>query len=139
MPGQTVGEQIAWEIHTGGCSHCKQAKPVDIHMAHYVWSALVISSYSSEGMLACRSCGVKKQLGALAFCLALGWWSITGIILTPIWIIRNLFGVLVGPDSSRPSQKLIDFGHQYALDNGIGQRSPESGQRAPDPDKPWRR
>jgi len=106
IPETTVQEQV-WKTHQGPCPKCQGSGPVDVHVIHKVWSALVLTQWSSTPQLCCRSCGMKGQLGGAAFSLVLGWWGIPwGVLLTPIQIGRNLYGVTRPPDSSKPSAQL---------------------------------
>jgi hypothetical protein len=63
----------------------------------------------------CRACARSKQLFSIAFSFALGWWSLWGLFLTPIQIIRNIFGLVWPPDPSQPSPSLQQAAsQQYA-------------------------
>jgi len=95
------------EVHQGSCPKCKGPGPVDIHTSHYIWSAIVLTSWYSTPEICCRSCGIKAKLGAAMLCMLIGWWGFPGgLIGTPIQILRNLFGVLFMPDSKKPSAGL---------------------------------
>ncbi len=103
LPEATVQEQV-WKAHEGLCPKCSGAGPVDLHVSHKVWSAVFFTSWSSTPEISCRSCGLKSQLTGTAFSAVLGWWGIPwGLVLTPIQIGRNLFGVARPPDPSKPS------------------------------------
>ena len=72
-----------------------------------VWSALVLTSWSSRPAVTCGSCGTKSKLGNLVYCLFLGWWGLPfGLLITPVQIGRNLVALFTGPDPSTPSPKL---------------------------------
>jgi hypothetical protein len=102
-----VVERQVWEVHQGLCPVCKGRGPVDVHMGHQVWSALVMTSWKSMPRLSCRSCGIKHQASALVFSLVAGWWGFPwGLVMTPVQVGRNLFGMLKGPDPVRPSPQL---------------------------------
>jgi hypothetical protein len=93
---------------------CSGGGPVDVHTTHEVWSAVVLTSWKSIPALSCKSCGVKRQIGALAFSGFLGWWGFPfGLILTPIQVVRNLVGMLGGPRRDQPSQLLVDTVTRY--------------------------
>jgi DNA-directed RNA polymerase subunit RPC12/RpoP len=103
LPEPGVQEQV-WKAHQGLCPKCKGAGPVDVHVGHKVWSALLLTSWSSTPQISCRSCGLKTQLGNAVFSLVLGWWGFPwGLLLTPIQIGRNLYGIANPPDPSKPS------------------------------------
>ena len=49
---------------------------------------------------------MKSQLLGTVFSLILGWWGIPwGLVLTPIQIGRNLFGLTRPPEPSKPSKQ----------------------------------
>lgn len=103
LPEAAVQEQV-WKVHQGLCPKCQGTGPVDVHVSYKVWSALFMTSWSSTPAISCRSCGVKSQLQGAAFSLVLGWWGIPwGLILTPVQIGRNLFGIMRPSDPSKPS------------------------------------
>jgi hypothetical protein len=106
IPSHVV-EETVWKIHQGLCPQCSGPGPVDVHKSYRVWSALIITRWSSRLQLSCRSCGVKTQLGETVLCLAAGWWGFPwGLILTPVQVIRNLIGLASPPDRQMPSQLL---------------------------------
>lgn len=95
------------EVWRGNCPQCRGLGPVDVHKFHQVWSALVLTRWSSRQQLSCRSCATKKQLSATLLSLAFGWWGIPwGLVLTPVQMTRNIVGMLSGPNSSQPSPEL---------------------------------
>jgi hypothetical protein len=75
LPQAAVQEQV-WKAHQGLCPKCGGAGPVDVHVSHKVWSALVLTSWASTPRISCRSCGLKSQLIGTAFSLVFGWWGI---------------------------------------------------------------
>lgn len=100
-------QQRLWEVHQGACPKCQGPGPVDAHMSYRVWSAGVLTSWSSRPHVGCRSCGRKSQLTDVAFSVLLGWWGFPwGFIITPVQIVRNLAGVFRSADSSKPSAQL---------------------------------
>jgi hypothetical protein len=106
LPENVVHESV-WKVHQGICPKCQGAGPIDVHISHRVWSALFLTSWKSIPQVSCRSCGVKGQLGSTAFSLALGWWGFPwGFIVTPVQIVRNVAGMLGGPDPTKPSPHL---------------------------------
>ena len=58
---QDVVEKHLWEIHQGACPVCQGRGPIDVHTSHKVWSALLLTSWSSQPQVSCRSCGVKAS------------------------------------------------------------------------------
>lgn len=106
LPSDFVNSRVL-EVHQGACSICGGAGPVDVHMCYRVWSALIVTRWSSRALVSCRTCGVRTQLSSALFSLALGWWGFPwGPIFTPLQVGRNLVGVLWAPRASEPSDKL---------------------------------
>jgi hypothetical protein len=102
----TIAEQVR-SIHQGRCPKCGGPGPVDIHTSHQVWSAIFFTTWRTQKELCCKSCGVENQVGAVLFCVLLGWWGFPfGLILTPIQIIRNLWAIFCGPDPRYPTKAL---------------------------------
>jgi len=94
-------------VHQGRCPKCSGAGPVDVHTAHRVWSALVLTSCSSHTAISCRGCALKRQGRSLIYSLVLGWWGLPwGLIWTPVQVIRNIVGMVKPPDPDSPSATL---------------------------------
>ena len=107
VPTELLVETAA-EVHRGPCPVCGDAAVVDVHKVHKIWSILILTSWNSEQIVCCRSCGVKKQLGALAGASLVGWWGFPwGLIMTPVQIVRNLKGLISPPSEAQPSDDLI--------------------------------
>src|SRR6516165_7060227 len=106
IPDSLVQEQV-WKVHQGTCPKCGGSGPIDVHTSYRVWSALLLTNWSSTPQLSCRSCGLKTQLADTLFSLALGWWGFPwGVVITPIQVGRNLAKVARPPEPSRPSAQL---------------------------------
>ena len=98
------------EVHEGNCPRCGGHGPVDMHKAHQVWSALILTSWSSNPELSCKRCATKRQLSAIAFSGVLGWWGFPwGIIMTPVQVIRNVTEMAGGPKADHPTPLLTKF------------------------------
>jgi hypothetical protein len=103
-------DRLVREFHEGNCPQCGRRGPVDMHKAHKVWSALVLTSWSSSPAPSCKSCATKRQLGSILFCGVLGWWGFPwGLVMTPVQIIRNIAEMAGGPQRGRPSALLEKF------------------------------
>ena len=106
VPPELLAKQTQ-EVHQGTCPKCSGSGPVDVHTSHRVWSAVVMTSWSSRPQICCRSCGIKGKVGDAAFSLFLGWWGLPwGVIMTPIQVLRNLAGIISSPDPAKPSKQL---------------------------------
>jgi hypothetical protein len=106
VPNDVLGRKIE-EVWRGNCPMCRSLGPVDVHKVYEVWSALVLTRWTTKAQVSCHACAVKRQLGGTAFSLVLGWWGFPwGLVLTPVQITRNIMGMVRGPDPSRPSDAL---------------------------------
>jgi hypothetical protein len=134
IPEATVQEQV-WKVHQGPCPKCNGSGPVDIHVSHKVWSALVLTSWSSTPQLSCRSCGLKSQMAGTVISLVVGWWGFPwGLVLTPIQIGRNLIGMASPPDASKPSAQCEKIVRMTMASNAVRQqatRPPAAQQPVP--------
>jgi hypothetical protein len=106
VPDTMVRDQV-WKTHQGICPRCGGSGPVDVHVSHKVWSALLLTKWSSVPQISCRACGRKSQWTGVGFSLLLGWWGFPwGLIMTPIQIGRNLVAMGRSADASSPSPEL---------------------------------
>ncbi len=106
IPPDVIDRQME-EVFRGNCPKCRGPGPVDVHKVHRVWSAVVLTRWSTASQVSCRSCGLKSQAGAALFSAALGWWGFPwGLILTPVQITRNVIGMWGGSGASGPSADL---------------------------------
>ena len=106
IPAAQIQEQL-WKLHQGACPKCGGSGPVDVHKSYQVWSALVLTRWSSLVQVSCRSCGLKKQLADAGFSLLLGWWGFPwGLIVTPIQVGRNIWSATQPPEPTKPSPQL---------------------------------
>lgn len=110
------------EVHQGKCPQCGGDGPVDLHPYFLIWSALVMSSMSTKSVLACRKCATKYQLKYAAICAAVGWWGLPwGILMTPVYIVRNIWKLARPVDPSVPSADL-----EFMLRCDLGSRMIET-------------
>ena len=106
LPPETIEESVRL-THSGNCPRCNGRGPVDVHTSHRVWSALLVTSWSSRPQVCCHTCGWKSKLNDTLYCLLLGWWGFPwGLIMTPVQVGRNLFGLTTSPDVAKPSESL---------------------------------
>jgi hypothetical protein len=109
VPRQELDRMLD-EIYRGNCPRCGGLGPIDVHKAHQVWSALVLTSWSSKPELSCKPCATKRQLGATLFSGVCGWWGLPwGLVLTPIQVTRNIVEMVSGPKHGVPSPLLQKF------------------------------
>jgi len=106
VPDDVVRRRVE-SVHQGPCPKCQRVGSVDVHTAHSVWSALVVTTWKSEPQVSCVSCGKKAKIKAAVSSLFLGWWGFPwGLILTPIQIGRNLWGLARSQPSFTASPQL---------------------------------
>lgn len=123
------------EVWRDNCPKCRQLGPVDVHKVHEVWSALILTRWTTKVQVSCRSCAIKRQLGGVAFSFFFGWWGFPwGLILTPVQITRNVVGMSRGPDSARPSDDLrklvlVNLGTQIMMANQKTANQPPALQK----------
>ena len=129
VPAAVLERQIE-EVWRGHCLKCQQPGPIDVHKFHEVWSALILTRWTTQAQVSCHACGVKRQLGGAAFSLCFGWWGFPwGLILTPVQITRNVVGMCRGPKSDRPSdelrkQVLVNLGAQMIARQASAKQPP---------------
>ncbi len=106
LPVDQVEKQVR-AIHAGNCPKCGGAGPVDVHTSHRAMSALVVTQWSSHPLVSCVSCGTKAQLRDSAITLLLGWWGLPwGVVMTPVQLGKNIYGMLKKPDPREPTAAL---------------------------------
>src|SRR5690242_2649580 len=54
-----VLERKVEEIFRGNCPKCKALGPVDVHKYYQVWSMLVLTRWTTNQQISCRSCAIK--------------------------------------------------------------------------------
>jgi hypothetical protein len=97
-------------MHQGACPKCKGPGPVDVHTSYWVWSALALTRWGTQQQITCRGCAMKRQVGNLALSGILGWWGFPhGLLLTPVQLWRNARALVVPPDPSQPSPRLVQM------------------------------
>ena len=105
-------DRYVWAIHQGECPKCHGPGPVDVHSSHWVWSAIVLTSWKTTNSVCCRRCAKKEQGVALLSSFLLGWWGVPmGLVMTPVQVGTNLCALLgwAGPSLERPSAALTEY------------------------------
>jgi hypothetical protein len=54
VPPDVVDRQVE-EIFRGNCPKCRGLGPIDVHKVHQVWSALVLTRWTTKSQVSCRS------------------------------------------------------------------------------------
>jgi hypothetical protein len=108
-------DRMVDEVRHSNCPRCGGPGPVDVHKAHQVVSALILTTWSSSPQLSCKSCGTRRQLVAMLVSGLFGWWGIPwGLVMTPVQIARNIADMTGGPKSDAPSALLHKFVRLHA-------------------------
>ena len=98
------------QVHQGLCPKCQGNGPVDVHTSYRIYSFLVFTSWKSIPNICCRSCGIKSQIGNCIFSSLFNWWGFPwGLLMTPVHVVRNIAGIIRGPDEGRPSENLVNL------------------------------
>jgi hypothetical protein len=106
IPEALVRQQVS-TIHRGKCPSCKGDGPVDVHKGYRVWSALLMTQWSTQPKVCCASCGNRHIAGELAISTLAGWWGLPwGLLMTPVQIGKNVVGFFSKPDPLTPSADL---------------------------------
>ncbi|MDR2169376.1 MAG: hypothetical protein LBP59_04470 [Planctomycetaceae bacterium] len=108
LENQDPIEKQATQIHEGQCPICGRLGSVDIYSSYRVMSFLFVTTFQTIPELSCWRCAVKAKIKNGLITLFIGWWGTAGIILTPIYLLRNLFGCII-PATRKPSKKLKEF------------------------------
>ncbi|MDR1493585.1 MAG: hypothetical protein LBT05_12810 [Planctomycetaceae bacterium] len=109
IPEDLLQEPVT-TIHQGDCPYCVGPGPIDIHFSYRVMSFFVLTRYETIPKIACRSCAAKSKIGNFLTTFALGWWGVPfGLVLTPIYLIRNIYSLLFPPSPDYPSDNLVEY------------------------------
>jgi hypothetical protein len=100
-------EEKARLVYEGDCPRCGGRGPVELHAAHVIYSFAVVSHQDEKQIICCQACGTRERLKAILMCGVCGWWSMHGLIMTPIQIARNLHGLMSNGETSKPSSTLV--------------------------------
>ena len=125
-----VLERNVEAVWRGNCPKCRCQGPIDVHQHYEVWSALILTRWTTKSQVSCRSCAIKQQLGSAALSMVCGWWGLPwGLILTPVQVTRNFVAMSKKPDPSRPSDKLrkvvlVNLGAQMIANQNAAANAP---------------
>ncbi len=132
VPPQVLSRELK-ALHRSNCPECNNPGPVDIYTAARTWSLIVLNHRSQVPKLCCHSCGTAHIKSGLTSSAILGWWSIPGLIFTPIQIARNLSRLNAKHDPNTPSQDLSDFVKATLVKEMVETGKSPVGQFAPAP------
>jgi len=93
------------------CPYCHQKQLETVATAPYVRGFIAAYQIGSKTFIGCVPCVRKKVLGEAALSLFIGWFSITALILNPIFILYNVIrGLLTGRNDTAVKGKLRELG-----------------------------
>jgi hypothetical protein len=105
LPEQLIQPEMD-KIHQSSCPKCSGKGPVDIHYYNSIWSAIYVTRWATKNIVACRKCGLKKQIYSTVFSFLFGWWGFPwGVIFTPIQIGKNIKLIVFPFSTLRPSNQ----------------------------------
>ncbi len=99
-------DELLVALFDGDCPRCGGPGPVDVSVTHKAYSLFVVSWWKSDEVVACRRCGRRSQTAALIQTAVLGWWSWSGIFITPVMMVRSVRGLSKSFDPEVPSEAL---------------------------------
>jgi hypothetical protein len=113
------------------CPQCEGPGPIEVHTSYRVWSAAVVTSWSNRPRISCKKCATKAQLGNMVFSSVLGWWGFPwGLVMTPVQISRNIWGMFYRPAVGKPSPQLVKFLKLNLASNYLAQRQRDAAEGA---------
>lgn len=105
LPPQEVMD-LAMAMRLAPCPQCGKHRPVDYYQSWRIYSYALWEETSANNHFICRRCARFKQFGNGLFCLLFGWWSYLGLLLTPVYLFRNLMAFFRA-DPGMPSERLL--------------------------------
>ena len=132
IPDNVVKKE-AQKIMRGPCPACNlTTNDVELRFTHRAVSYLVMTIWSKNSILSCRSCHRKKVMSESLITLFLGWWGFPfGLIVTPIQLLRNISAASSSNSpTTEPSSDTCSFVRgilaQAIIENSPQQVSPEN-------------
>lgn len=124
-------QSYAMEVREGPCPKCQGPGPNDVFTSHTVLSFILLTSWRSTPHISCKSCAVKSQALGFVLSFLFGWWGFPfGLILTPVQLVRNLWGMtrsagdMPSPELQRLSRLMM--AHSRLQSTSTGQQGPRS-------------
>ena len=109
LPDDVV-EQAVSQIHQGDCPCCGGAGPIDVHYSYRVMSFFVVTQFQTIPKISCVSCAVKPKVGNFLTSFFLGWWGVPfGLLITPVYLYKNLYSLVFPVSTSEPSLYLREY------------------------------
>jgi hypothetical protein len=90
------------------CPQCgKHTAPIEMWPRHRIVSLVYVCMHDTEHTLCCPRCGQRRAALAAVYSFVLGWWSVAGLFITPIYLFRNLRVAWRGRGKETPSPQLL--------------------------------
>jgi len=90
------------------CPRCKsRLSMLEMRPAFHIVSAFFICSRHADHEFLCRRCGIRRNVFASIVDFFLGWWSLPGLFVTPIFIYRNIREAYRDRFDAKPSRQLV--------------------------------
>jgi hypothetical protein len=94
------------KIENVPCPSCKQDnRPLNGYKYNQVISIIIDFDKTIKKRILCRKCGNKMRWKSIFISFIAGWWSIGGLLITPLTIIGDLINILF---AGKISQKIIN-------------------------------
>jgi len=106
IPPDVVRDE-AMRVRVGACPNChRQSGPIESRMVHWVVGMINVTWWHDESFLSCRACHRKRLLTRSIRMVLFGWWSVYGIFMTPVRLVKNVMSWRRA-DPEAPSQALL--------------------------------
>ena len=127
LPQDFVADYVG-RMQVSNCPKCSGPGPIEVHTAHQVWSALVLTRWTSQPRICCKKCATVSQLGGIGFSAVLGWWGFPwGLVMTPVQILRNVGEMFYNPKPGQPSAAFVKLLKINLASNVIQQQRAQEG------------
>ena len=106
IPPDVVRDE-ALRVRAGDCPNCrKPSGVVESRMVYWVVGLINVTWWHDESFLSCRACHRRRLVSRSIRTLLFGWWSVRGIFMTPVRLVRNVMAWR-RPDPETPSDALV--------------------------------
>ena len=97
------------DIQSQNCPRCNYETKLYGFETNTVKSFLIAASIKRKEFILCMDCGKKEKLNAIVITFFAGWWSGSGFLKTPYYILTDIFNFLyIDKISARILEKFID-------------------------------
>ena len=92
------------------CPHCESDLIEDARELFFVQGLLVAIRYGSRRYIGCTRCVRRKVIGNIIEVSLSGWWSLWGVLVTPLVLLQNIFRLLAGSNEALLHSVLEEIG-----------------------------